>query len=175
MTREDRGASSAIGVILMIGVVVILSASVTGYFWGVAEEQTPAPQISVSNSLVEDGDERTIAVTFDAGSAVRTDRLYVIGSKDIDIGGAPGSGAAAADPYSSAREKFTESSGSNPPQVGIGETWDAGETVYFDPDGSVEGVTIAIYWNTKPVAGVNPGTVEGSQAYKIAEFTVESD
>ncbi|WP_363465328.1 type IV pilin [Halogeometricum borinquense] len=174
MRRENRAATSPIGVVLMVGVVVILASSLAVYFWGVADEQTPAPQISVSHSLVEDDGEQTIAVTFDAGSAVQTDQLYVIGSKKLDIGGAPDSDAPATEAYASKREKFTESSGSNPPQVGIGETWEAAETVYLDPEGSVDGVTVSIYWNTQPVQGVNPGTVEGAEAYKIAEFTVST-
>ncbi|SFR70095.1 type IV pilin [Halogeometricum limi] len=172
MYRGNRAVSSVIGVILMIAVVVVVSSSIAFYFWDVAGEQTPAPQISVSHELVQDGDEQTIAVTLEAGNAVQTDRLYVIGSKNLDIGGAPGSATPALERYSSEREAFTESSGGRPPQVGIGETWEAGETVYLDPDGSVDGVTVELHWNTRPVQNVNPGTVEGSQSYKIAEFTI---
>jgi hypothetical protein len=48
---------------------------------------------------------------------------------------------------------------------------DAGETVYLNPVGSAEGVTVRIHWNTDPVTGANPGAVEGDISYKIAEFT----
>mgnify|MGYP000179835334 CR=1 FL=1 len=37
---------------------------------------------------------------------------------------------------------------------------------------SADGVTISIYWNTAEVRGVNPGTVEGSESFKLVEFTV---
>jgi len=40
------------------------------------------------------------------------------------------------------------------------------------PEGSVDGVTVSIYWNTRPVEGINPGTVKGNDAYLIAEFRV---
>ena len=55
----------------------------------------PAPQISVSHGLVDDGSEQTVAVTLEGGNAVATDQLYVAGSKPLDIGGAPGSGTPA--------------------------------------------------------------------------------
>jgi flagellin-like protein len=175
MEGNARGESSVIAVVLMVAVVVILGSVVGGYVFGVGDEQTPAPAVSVSYETVEAGSERTIAVTLEAGDAVETDKLYVIASKDIDIGGAPGSSPANAranENFASGLEKFTESSGTNPPQVGIGDTWEAGETVYLDPVGSVDGVTVSIYWNTDPVDGVNPGTVRGEDSYKIAEFTV---
>lgn len=133
----------------------------------------PAPRVAVASDLVTDGTERTIAISLESGEAVRTDRLYVSGSRPVDVGGAPDSpGNTAADErFASPRERLTESAGGRPPQVGIGERWESGETVYVDPVGSVEGVTVSIYWNTEPVRGVNPGTVEGADSYRIA--TVE--
>jgi hypothetical protein len=173
MNRRPRAVSSTIAVVLMVAVVVVLSAVISVVVFDVGSQvQSPSPDVVVSNSLVDDGAEQTIAVTLEAGDAVRTDRLYVSGSKTLDIGGAPGSATPANENYASGREAFTESSGTNPPQVGIGETWDAGETVYLDPVGSAEGVTVQIYWNTEPVKGINPGTVEGENSYLIAEFTV---
>jgi FlaG/FlaF family flagellin (archaellin) len=172
MYSDTRGASSVIGVILMVSVAVIIAATTAAYFTGLTEDQTPAPQVSVSHTLVDDGGDQTIAVTLDSASRVETDHLYVTASTDLDIGGAPGSSTPADEAYSSSLEKFTESSGGNPPQVGIGDTWDAGETVYLDPDGSAQGVTVRIYWSAKPVQGVNPGTVQSADAYKIVEFTV---
>jgi FlaG/FlaF family flagellin (archaellin) len=168
-----RAVSSVMATVMMVALVVILSSVVTLFGLGFGGDQQPvAPQISVSDTTVTDGAERSIAVTLQGGAAVATDQLYVRGSTEVDIGGAPDSGTPANEAYASDLETFTESSGSNPPQVGIGETWDAGETIYLDPVGSVDGVTIRIYWNTKPVRGVNPGTVEGQDSYEIAEFTV---
>lgn len=113
-------------------------------------------------------------MTLEAGSSVATDQLYVTASKPIDIGGAPGSATPANDAYASSRENFVEASGDNPPQVGIGERWESGETIYLDPEGSARGVTIEIYGNTEPVQGITPGTVEGDDASLIAEFRVRN-
>ena len=121
-----------------------------------------------------DGAEKTVAITLDSGEAVETEQLYVQGSKDIDIGGAPSSGVAADESFARSRETFTESSGGNPPQVGIGETWEAGEPVYVDPVGDADGVTIRIYWSAQTVEDNNPGTVADDTSYRIAEFTVEA-
>lgn len=155
----------------MVSVVVILASVISVFVFDLGPGgQSPAPQISVSHELIDDGE--IIAVRLEAGESVNTDQLYVGGSKDLDIGGPPGSGNEAADEsYASNLETFTESS-DDTPQVAIGDTWDAGETIYLDPVGDAEGVTVRIYWNTQPVEGVNPGTVKGEDSYKIAEFTV---
>lgn len=34
-------------------------------------------------------------------------------------------------------------------------------------------MTVRLYWNTAPVEGINPGSVEGENSYLIAEFTVD--
>ncbi len=160
----------------MVSVVVILASLVSVFVFDLGPGgQPPAPQISVSHELVDDGSgtgDQSIAVTLESGESVATDQLYVGGSKDLDIGGAPGSGdEAAKERFASSLETFTESSDGSP-QVAIGDTWDSGETIYLDPVGDAEGVTVRIYWNTEPVEGVNPGTVKGEDSYKIAEFTV---
>lgn len=175
MQADTRGVSSVVAVVLMVAVVVILGSAVGGFVFGLGDQQTSAPSVGVSHQTVVDGTEQTIAVTLEAGNAVETNKLYVIASKDIDIGGAPGTSTPANQDFASSLEKFTESSGSNSPQVGIGDTWEAGETIYLDPVGAADGVTVAIYWNTDPVKGVNPGTVSGQDSYKIAEFTVGVD
>jgi len=172
---DTRGVSSVVATVLLVAVVVVIAAVVGTYALELGDEQAASPPVTVSHTTVPDGSEETIAVTLSAGEAVETDKLYVIASADVDIGGAPGSTTPADESYASGLEKFTESSGGNPPQIGIGDTWEAGETIYLDPVGSVDGVTVSIYWNTEPVEGVNPGSVEGDDAYKIAEFTVNTD
>lgn len=168
-----RGVASLVGVLLMVAVLVVVAASMTFFVFDIgAGLQSEAPNVDVDYGLVADGTERTIAITLAAGDAVATDRLYVVGSKDVDMGGAPGSSTPANDQFASPLEKFTESNAGNPPQVGIGPTWDAGETVYVDPVGSVDGVTITIYWTSESVEGVNPGQPEGEYSYKLREFTV---
>lgn len=168
-----RGASTVVGTILMVAVVVILASTVGLFVFDIGPSPSPtAPQISVSHSVIDDNGDDIVAVTLESGTAVETEKLYVTGSKDIDIGGPPGDSEAANSDYASGREKFTESSDGTP-QIDIGETWDSGETVYLVPsDNDADGVTIKIYWNTRPVEGVNPGEVEGDDSYKIAEFTV---
>ena len=169
----QRGVSPVIGVVLLVAIVVVLAATVGVLAFNMKDtRQDPAPKVTVSYELVDDGAEKTIAITLDTGEAVETEQLYVQGSKDIDIGG-PSSGVAADESYASDREKFTESSSGNP-QVDIGDTWEAGETVYVDPVGDTEGTTIRIYWSARTVQGVNPGTVANDTSYRIAEFTVES-
>ncbi|MFB6123187.1 MAG: type IV pilin [Haloferacaceae archaeon] len=171
----DRGASAVVGVALLVAVVVVVATVVSGYVLGVRSSvSSEAPAISVSERLVDDGGERTAAITFEAGESIRVDRVYVVGSKPVDVGGPPGSSTAANDDpgWTSKRESLAESSGDNPPQVAVGETWDSGETVYVDPQGNASGVTLSLYWNTQSVDGVNPGTVRGENSYKIAEFTL---
>jgi hypothetical protein len=170
---ERRGVAPVIAVTILVALVVVLATVVSGYVLvRGSDPPPPAPQITVSHELVPDGSERTVAVTLEAGDAVATDQLYVSGSKPLDIGGSPDSATPANDAYASSKENFVEASGDNPPQVGIGDRWETGETIYLDPEGTAENVVIRIYWNTEPVEGVNPGTVTGDDAYLIAEFRV---
>lgn len=170
--RNERGVSSVLATIMMVAIVVTLASTTAVFALGIGSFAPAAPQASVSHELVDDGGKRTIAVTLESGNAVRTDRLYVGGSTDLDVGGAPASSTPAQEAHASSLEKFTESAGGNPPQVGIGDTWDAGETIYLDPVGSVDGVTVTIYWNTEPVEGINPGSVEGEHSSELVQFTV---
>lgn len=171
----QRAVSPVIGVVLLVAIVVVLASVVGVLAFNLNDsQQDPAPKITVSYELVDDGAEKTVAITLDSGEAVETEQLYVQGSKDLDIGGSPSSNESADESYASSREKFTESSGGNPPQVGIGETWEAGETVYVDPVGDADGVTIRIYWSARKVEDNNPGTVADDTSYRIEEFTVEA-
>jgi flagellin-like protein len=176
LIQNERGVSPVIGAILMVAIVVVLAVIVGTLVLGIGSSPAPtAPQVSVSHTVLDgagpDGDD-IIAVTLESGDAVEAEKLYVTGSTEIDIGSEPGSSGAANDSHASKREKFTESTGGGS-QVGIGETWDAGETVYFDPnEDNADGVTIKIYWNNRPVEDLNPGEVEGEDSYKIAELTV---
>ncbi|MDZ7745498.1 MAG: type IV pilin N-terminal domain-containing protein [Halobacteriales archaeon] len=172
---SKRAVSPVIAVILMVAVTVVIAAVISMFVLGLGVGgQAVAPQIAVSHELVDAGDEKLIAVTLTGGTSVSTDQLYVTASKDVDIGGSPDSGAPANDEYASPLEAFTESPDGTSPdeaQVDIGSEWDAGETIYLDPDGDAEEVTVRIYWNTQPIREINPGNVEGEDSYKIAEFT----
>jgi FlaG/FlaF family flagellin (archaellin) len=169
-----RAVSSVVATVLMVAIVVIVASVVGGYLFGATGSQSVSPQISVTHELVDAGTERSVAVTLQSGDSVRTDRLYVVGSVDLDIGSAPGTTGAADESYASGRETFTEAPPGDPPQVGIGETEDASETVYLGPVGSADGVTVGIYWTTESVRGINPGTPTGENTYKLAEFTTRS-
>jgi len=168
-----RGVASLVGVVLMVGVLVVVTATMAVFVLDIGSGlESDVPKADIDDELVTDGAEQTIAITLSAGDAVATDRLYVVGSKEVDMGGPPGSATPANDRFASPLEKFTESNPGNPPQVGIGPTWEAGETVYVDPRGSVDGVTVTIYWTSRSVEGVNPGQPDGEYSYELAEFTV---
>jgi len=170
---ERRGVAPVIAVTLLVALVVVLATTVSAFVLTQdSDVPPPAPQISVSHKLVPDGNEQTIAVTLEGGDAVDIDQLYVTGSKQLDIGAAPGETGAANEEFASSRETFVEAPPGDSPQVGIGDQWESGETVYLDPVGDAESVTVSIYWNTRPVEGINPGTVKGNDAYLIAEFRV---
>jgi flagellin-like protein len=175
MNKQHRAVTPVISTILLVAIVVILSSTIAIFVLDIGSDvQTEQPYIEVSGEFVEaiDDGEKAVAITLVSGTAVQTDRLYVIGSQQIDIGGPPsGTDQQANDAYASDREKFTESSGGRSPQVGIGDSWEAGETVYVDPKGSADHLTISIYWTSKPVEGVNPGTPKGQNSYKL--ITVE--
>ena len=167
------GAAPVVAVALLVALVVVLAITVSGFvLTQESDVPPPAPRVSVSYELVPDGSERTIAVTLEGGDAVDTGRLYVTGSADLDIGAAPGETGAADERWASSRETFVEAPPDDPPQVGIGDRWESGETFHLDPIGDATGVTVELYWNTQPVEGINPGTVTGDDAYLIAEFRV---
>ncbi len=171
---EYRGMTSVVGIILLVAVTVIVAGTVTVFVFDLGSGLQPkAPYVETSHELVEDGSEQTIAITLEAGDTVDVDRLYVAGSKPVDIGGAPGSGRAADDAHASPIENFTETPGGTP-QVAIGNTWDAGETVYVDPQGSVDGVTVSIYWISGSVQNYNPGEPDGDDSYRLTTMTIRS-
>lgn len=169
----DRAAANVLGNLYVAGLVVVLAGTAGLFIFGFgAPVSEPAPQVSVTHAIVEDGGDPVVEVTLDAGTSVDIDKLYVVASQPVDIGSAPGTGDTAADDGSaSEREAFAEAPPGDPPQVNVGDTWDAGESVYFDPDGDANDVTISIYWTSEPVEGINPGTVEGDESYKIAEIS----
>lgn len=169
----ERADSSVVGTVYLVGLAVVLAAIASAFVLSNgAPVTTDAPTITLSHDVVDDGDDGVVAVTHEGGDTVEVRKMYVSGSVEIDIGSAPGTTGAADSSSASSREAFAEAPPGDPPQVDIGETWESGETIYLDPVTDPDGITISIFWNTKEVRGVNPGTVEGSESYKIAEFTV---
>lgn len=170
---RGRGVSSLVGTLLLVAVSVVIASSLGMMVLNPGSTlPTEAPQVSVSHELVDDGNDQVVAVTFKAGDIVNINHLYVDGSKQLDIGGAPSSATPANEAFASEQEAFAEASGNNPPQVGTGVTWDPGETVYFDPVGEATDLTITIYWNENSIQDVNPGQVSGEDSYIVAEITI---
>jgi len=172
--RRGRGVSSVVGIVLLVAVTVVVAGTVTVFVLDLgADLESKAPYVDTSHELLDDDGEKTIAITMTAGDTIDVDRLYVAGSKPVDIGGAPGSGRAADDAHASPIENFTETPGGTP-QVAIGETWDAGETVYVDPEGSVDGVTVSIYWISGAIEGYNPGKPTGDSSVRLVRIPIRS-
>lgn len=172
----SRGMTSVVGIVLLIAVVVLVATTVSVVVFDLGSDvQSKAPYIETSHELVADqetpDDDWTVAITLRAGDRVESDRLYVAGSKPVDVGGPPGTAGAANDQWASSVENLMEPAG-GPAQVGIGETWDAGETVYVDPDGRADGVRISVYWVAGDVSGQNPGEPIGDDAYRLTTVTV---
>ncbi|MBP2252255.1 flagellin-like protein [Halarchaeum solikamskense] len=182
-TNRERGASSVIGVILLVGIVIVLIGAITPFVMNLAgETQAKAPTVSVDHRITNasggtdyttDGDN-LIAVTLESGGPIQTDQLYLTSSKAVDIGSATGAdGTNAADDINAddedtpKRERFAEGND----QTGIGDTWEAGETVYLDPDGSATDTSVSIYWTSKPVKAQDEGEISPGDSYEIASFT----
>jgi len=165
----DRGATSVIGTVLLVGVAVIVAATVTVLALGLTDNaEVETPVVTVSADLVDAGSEKTVVVTHESGDSIPATNLYVVGSKDVDIGGQPGGPDSAQERFASERETFNEGGD----QVDVGDRWEAGETIYLDPVGSVDGATIRIAWSKQPVESFNPGEPRGEDSFVIAEFTV---
>jgi flagellin-like protein len=169
---RDRAASSVIGTVLLVAVAVTLSAAVGGFVLSGQDTAQRAPVVAVEHQLYQNkspSDSDDVArITFHSGDAIRADRLLVVASKPVDIAGER---TAANGNYASDAERFVESA-SGPPQVNVGDTWDAGEPVWISRNGDLEGVTVRIVWNPQPIEGQNPGTVVGEESHVIAEFTL---
>lgn len=158
--------SADLALLVVVGVAVVTPAVA---FAPGTVTPTVAPAIGVSHATVTDGDEVRVAITFEGGESVRIDRLYATGSRPVDVGSAPGTATAADDADASRREPLTESAPGAPPQVGVGTTWDVGETVYVDPAGRADGVTVRLYWSSTPVSDGGTG---GGTAVEIVAVTV---
>lgn len=163
--RSPRAVSSVIAIILLVAVTVILASVISVFALGLAEgTDSGSPVLTTSHRVVDAGGDPLVAVTHEGGDAVDADHLTVTGSIPIDIGGR----TTADDEHASRSETFDEGSD----QVGVGEYWDAGETVYFDPDGDVEGLRLRFVWSEQPAQNVNPGNPSGESAYVVARITI---
>ncbi|GGM72228.1 hypothetical protein GCM10009017_22690 [Halarchaeum rubridurum] len=153
----------------------MLVGAVTPFVMNLAgETQAKAPTVSVDNRITNasggtdysDSEDNLIAVTLESGGPLQTDQLYLTSSKPVDIGSATGN-TRAGEGDASERELFSEGDG----QTGIGDTWEAGETVYLDPEGSAPDTSISVYWTSKPVEAQDDGEISPGDSYEIASFT----
>lgn len=175
LSSGRRGDAPVVGTLLLVAVVIVVATTASAYVLSDAGDlPTPAPRVAVSHETVPDGGERTVAVTMETGDAVRIDHLYVVGSVPVDVGGAPGSASPADEADASSRALVAERTGGTL-QVATGATWDAGETIYVDPVGRAAGVSIRLYWSSRPVTAGDPTPGTEADAYPIAEFTVRPD
>jgi flagellin-like protein len=72
----NRGVSSVIGTILLVGVTVIIAATVSVLALGVVETgNSNTPTMSVSYTLVDNGSEQAIAITHASGDSIPAEDL----------------------------------------------------------------------------------------------------
>lgn len=168
---RQRGISAVLSVAILTAIVVTLAASTGLYLMNTStdtrSDPPPAGVISVDYHDAPGNGDDWVKFTYEGGHAVDADRLAVTSTKKIDIDGgmnfAPGG--------LSRRESFVEAPPGGNIQVDIGETWDAGETVYVGGNGDLSGETIRIIWSERAVKGQNPGTVSGPETHVVREVT----
>lgn len=176
--RGERAVTPVIGVVILVGVVTILSAVVTGYAFVQQEGlQSPGPSASFEFELTErDDGTDLLLVTHTSGDPLQLDRLLLVAERPVDLGG---SNNAPSQGYATTGEKLDEGNG----QVGVGETWEAGETVevlagdYGSGPDSLDGVTLRLVWNPKEVEkdgqnGKAPSSVVGEGSAVVFRHTV---
>lgn len=170
--RDRRALSPVIGGVAMLALVVVFSAAVGTLALGYTErvEETRPPQVDIDFVVEENGPNHDLILpVYETGEPIETDHLAVVSTKPIDID-ADRNGIAYG--WTSTTESFTEQAGNSPPDAELGNTWTAGESVWIGANGDLEGETVRIVWNSQPIQGQNPGSVEGENSHVLAEYTV---
>jgi FlaG/FlaF family flagellin (archaellin) len=162
--------SPVVGVVMIVGVTVVLSAVVAGY--GFTQQrglQSPGPTATFEFDLVQNDDGNDLLlVTHSAGEPIALDKLLLVADRPVDLGGANNDPSQT---YATTGEKLDEGNG----QVGIGETWEAGETIevlagdYGSGPDELDGVTLRLVWNPREVdkdgqGGKAPSSVVGERS-----------
>ena len=82
MNRQDRAVTPVISTILVVAIVVILAATVSVAFLGIAENITePAPNVADTTGEFEPGsgsDEQIVRITHVAGDSVSVESIEII-------------------------------------------------------------------------------------------------
>jgi FlaG/FlaF family flagellin (archaellin) len=168
---DGRGVSSGIATIFMVAVVVLLGATLSIAFGATVDEPTPAPTATFDYQKHERGaspDE--VEITLTGGEPLVAKKLMVVASEPVDLG-TPGN-------YWSEGETTGEKVTEGNDQVQIGETWNAGESIFLSRDGELEGVTVRLVWNPVEVdkdgaGGREASDVIGEDSYVLLRFTVK--
>lgn len=119
----ERGASSVIGTILMVAVVVVVAASTGAYLLDAGDGVVESPQAAFSGDYVRDatGDGYTLAVTHDGGDGLDASALRV------EVEGAWSRDTANADDNERAGYVADDAL-----ETAVGDRFESGETVRFD-------------------------------------------
>ena len=93
---ENRGVTSVVGNLLLVGIVIILTATVTAtVLGGFDATQHNPPKIAIEHELVDvtdnDVGNNAVKLTLTSGHSIPANRLLVRSTKDVDIAGSPDS------------------------------------------------------------------------------------
>jgi len=168
---RDRAVTSGVSTILMVALVVLLGTTLFVAFGTLADVVAEPPTAAFDHQKAENGaSDDVVTVTLAHGDSLRTDRLLLVASKPVDLGG---SDTAPNPSYATVGEKLSEGDD----QVGVGDTWNVGESIRFGANGDLEGVTIRLVWNPTEVdkdgaGGREPSELVGEDAHVLLRFTI---
>jgi FlaG/FlaF family flagellin (archaellin) len=164
-----------IATVLLIAIILIVAGAVGHTFYDtIADGQQPAPQVAFEYDHHENGaNDDTVTLTHTGGDVLMADRLILIASKPVDLGGPDESDPKPNPGYATVGEKLTEGND----QTGIGEQWSTGESIIFGAAGDLEGTTVRLVWNPVEIDkdgfnGKRPSGVVGEDSYILYKFTI---
>jgi hypothetical protein len=172
--RRERAVSSGIATVFMVAVVVLLGATMSVAFGAAVNTQPPAPATTFEYQKFEDGTDDghdMVEMTLTGGQSLEAKQLLLVASEPVDLGAPP-------DTFWEEGETTGEKLTEGDDQIGIGDTWEAGESIHFSKHGELEGITVRLVWNPTEVEkdgenGKAPSDVIGEDSYVILRFTVQ--
>lgn len=182
MLRNNRAASSVIGVVLLVALAVILAATVSVYVFSTSNSvNEPAPAASFEFDYSQEGDTDSylptnpnrgsdnLTVTFVAGENIQADQINVTvtGAKEIDQNGNVIGTNLTFEPNFAGGGKLFGNSG----EVSSGESYTISDLDFISNDGSknlgnlrkldLSDATVRVYWISET----------GENSAVIAEWT----
>ena len=132
--RQNRAASSVIGVVLLVAVVVVVAATTAVFALGVGEKlDEPAPNAAETTGEFEVGDPQRVRITHVSGDVVPADEIEIVVrasgpgvSAEARLVDLPEFELSGADSIIDGRE-FTQDLESDDPS-----TWSSGDTIAFN-------------------------------------------